>query len=247
MKDMQAELGGKVKRMRKDRGLTLQDLSARTGITVATLSRFENNLTSLNMDRLTRIAAALDMDLGAIVASDEAGAVSGATGRNTALPVTARRSIEWGRARVMRDVPGARLMHLCSDLKNRLMFPIYIEVTSRSLEEHGDLVRHAGEEYIYVLSGAIEVHSEYYEPVVLEPNDSIYIDSSMGHALLSVGEQPARIISIVASADSRFRDAFEKVSERQGGPAIEHMRQMGIATPEDEELYAPLPSKFAKR
>lgn len=82
---------------------------------------------------------------------------------------------------------------------------------------------------------------------MLEPNDSIHIGSSMGHALLSLGDRQARIISIMASADSRFRDAFEKVSERQGGPAIEHLRQTGTATPEDEELYAPLPSKFAKR
>lgn len=46
-------------------------------------------------------------------------------------------------------------------------------------------VSHTGEEYIYVLNGSMVVHTEFYDPVTLGPGQSIYIDSSMGHAYLT--------------------------------------------------------------
>jgi uncharacterized cupin superfamily protein len=48
----------------------------------------------------------------------------------------------------------------------------------------GDLVRHTGDEFLYVLSGKIVAHTEFYDPVTLGPGHciSMYIDTSMGHA-----------------------------------------------------------------
>lgn len=58
-----------------------------------------------------------------------------------------------------------------------------------------------GEGYIYVLSGSIEMHTEFYEPVRLDVGDSAYIDSGMRHAFASLGPEDARILS-VCLADS---------------------------------------------
>jgi len=41
------------------------------------------------------------------------------------------------------------------------------------------LSQHRGEEFVYVLSGAIEVHTEHYAPFRLEQGESAYFDSSM--------------------------------------------------------------------
>ena len=38
---------------------------------------------------------------------------------------------------------------------------------------------HEGEEFILVLKGLVELHTEFYEPARLEAGDSAYIDSGM--------------------------------------------------------------------
>ena len=100
------------------------------------------------------------------------------------------------------------------------MVPILVRVKARSIEEFGDLLRHSGEEFIYVLEGTIEVHTAVYEPVVLKAGESIYLDSSMGHAYISVGEGQAKILGVYSGADpnlSRSRPAPEPRPPARGG------------------------------
>ena len=46
---------------------------------------------------------------------------------------------------------------------------------------------HPGEEYIYILQGPVEIHTEFYEPIMLQTSESIYIDGAMGHAYVASG------------------------------------------------------------
>ena len=48
-------------------------------------------------------------------------------------------------------------------------------------------MRHPGEEFVYVLSGPLEVHLEGRDSLLPETRDSIYIDSANGHNYVSVG------------------------------------------------------------
>src|SRR3546814_8436462 len=71
-----------------------------------------------------------------------------------------------------------------------------------SASEFGELVHHQGEEFIYVLEGRIEVHSEFYDPVTLDVGEGIYIDSSMGHAyVVADGFEEALVLGVCSSAD----------------------------------------------
>ena len=54
-----------------------------------------------------------------------------------------------------------------AELLGKMMIPIIIDVRARSVEELGGLVRHAGEEYLYVLCGEMELHSDLYAPLPL--------------------------------------------------------------------------------
>ena len=58
------------------------------------------------------------------------------------------------------------------------------------------LSSHEGEEFVYVLDGAIEI--EYGKDLhVLQPGDSIYYDSIVPHQLRAHGDTPARILAVV--------------------------------------------------
>jgi quercetin dioxygenase-like cupin family protein len=62
------------------------------------------------------------------------------------------------------------------------MTPMLMRIRADGAEAPAQLAGQAGEEYVYVLEGCVRVHTEFYEPVVLKKGESMYIDSSMGHA-----------------------------------------------------------------
>ena len=84
------------------------------------------------------------------------------------------------------------------------MVPVVGTLHTRSLEEFGEWVRHQGEEFVYVLRGKVELHTEHYEPVVLAAGDSAYFDSSMGHAYLNRGRGDARILVVHTGQQPEF-------------------------------------------
>ena len=71
------------------------------------------------------------------------------------------------------------------------------------------LVRHPGEEYIYILEGPVEIHTEFYEPVVLQAGESIYIDSTMGHAyVVPEGCEEALVLGVCSSAEEDLMESL---------------------------------------
>jgi uncharacterized cupin superfamily protein len=74
--------------------------------------------------------------------------------------------------------------------------PIIAEPHARSLAEFGELIRHPGEEFVYVLEGTVDLHTDLYTPARLEAGDSMYFDSGMGHAYIAVGLKRCRVLSI---------------------------------------------------
>jgi mannose-6-phosphate isomerase-like protein (cupin superfamily) len=102
-----------------------------------------------------------------------------------------------------------------AELLNKHFVPMIVEHHARTLEEFGELIRHPGEEFCYVIEGAIVLHTELYEPLRLSVGDSVYFDSRMGHAYLAGAEGPCRALS-VCSPERHFPEttqAEEAVSE----------------------------------
>ncbi|MNU10832.1 Cupin domain protein [compost metagenome] len=59
-------------------------------------------------------------------------------------------------------------------------------------------MKHNGEEFAYVLSGEIEVHFSDGNVVRLARGDSLYFDSRLGHAYISVSRQLAKIVAVTS-------------------------------------------------
>ena len=78
------------------------------------------------------------------------------------------------------------------------MIPIIIDVQARSVEELGGLVRHAGEEYLFVLKGHMELHSDLYAPLPLGPGDSVYFDSGLAHGYVRTSADECRVLAVCA-------------------------------------------------
>lgn len=180
-------LGKALRRLRKDAGLTLSELSRATSIPISTMSKVETGQMSLTYEKLLALSQGLGVDVGEIIAADTTEAEQ---------PPMARRAVTRATKGRRFQTPAYNYEYLGTDLKHKRMTPIIITVTAKSVVDIGDLSHHPGEEFLYVLSGEIEFHSEFYETIVLAAGDSIYFDSGMGHASVSVGSRDATILDV---------------------------------------------------
>ena len=178
-----------IRDVRLAKGLSLRALSARAGLPYSTLSKLENGKMSLTYDKLIRLAQALNVDLKDILADPE---------ERTSPVAVGRRSIT--RAGEAMDAESEKHLHHypAADLLGKMMIPIIIDVQARSIDELGGLVRHGGEEYLYVLRGSMELHSDLYAPLPLGPGDSVYFDSGMAHGYVRTSSEPCTVLAVCA-------------------------------------------------
>lgn len=189
-------LSDRVREICRTRNLSLRRLSSMTGIPIATLSKVQNNLATLNYVQLTKLAAGLDLELNALFTAT---AVDLRTGRRAVT----RRGEGPKQATERFDFE-----MLCGDLANKSMNIGIMQVSARSVEEAGGLIAHEGEEMAFVLSGAVEVHTEDYLPTRLDEGDCLYMDSTSGHVYINVGEAPvARVLAVTTHSPVGQRPA----------------------------------------
>jgi|SRR5579883_802537 len=191
-----AKPGAALKAVRRQNGWTLAQVSARTGLPVSTLSKIENDKVSLTFDKLSRISAGLGIDIATLF-----NGVPGVEGPSSS---SGRRSVV--RVGEGKAIETANYSHLYPawELLNKKIIPIIADLHARSLEEFGELIRHPGEEYAYVLEGEVDFYTDLYAPVRLKAGDSIYFDSGMGHAYIAAGSGACRVLSLCSAPETQL-------------------------------------------
>jgi transcriptional regulator with XRE-family HTH domain len=178
------EIGERLKRLRQERGFTLADVSQQTGVSTSTLSKIENAQVSPSFDVIMRISEGLDIALEDFIRP----------GRKTELS---------GRKAITRSEDGVYISSgqydyraHATDIAHKHMIPLEMRVRARKTAEFEHWSEHPGEEYVFVLAGEIEVHTEHYAPFKLKTGESAYFDSSMRHVYVTVSRNDARVLSI---------------------------------------------------
>jgi len=195
----QNTLGQLIKAERQRRQWTLREMSDRVGIPLSTLAKVEQDRLSLTYDKIQQMTARLGVTMAEFLAQDSAESAS-----QTA--VTARRSATSGTNTLRVETPNYVYEYLCSDLRDKRMVPILTRIRAHSLEEFGELIRHQGEEFLYVLEGCIEVHLQFYTPLTLQAGEGVYIDSTMGHAYIAKDCESALVLAVCSSEDSNLSE-----------------------------------------
>lgn len=186
--------GQRLRAARKKLGWTLAEVADRSGVSITTISRVERGQLALSYEKFAALARALGMDIGSMFAA-----------RGT-RPVALERPVltRAGQGTVYRGT-AFTYEFLGAGVTGKQMSPIVGTVHARRIEGPEDFARHDGEEFVYVLSGTIEVHFEEGETVRLSRGDSLYFDSRIGHAFVSVGRTTARVIGATTRAPVRTR------------------------------------------
>lgn len=187
-------------------------MSARCGIPLSTLSKVEHDRLTLTYDKLQLLSQRLNMTMSELFTEADDAAEP---------PVTARRSIGRMDDAVRVNTSNYDYYYLCPELRRKRMIPILARVRAHSLIQFGDLVRHSGEEYTYVLEGRVVLHTEFYDPITLNVGESVYIDSNMGHAYLAgEGCREAVVLCACSSGDESLMESLLSLHGPNSGRAV---------------------------
>ena len=189
MEDSTQIVGGKIKSLRENREISVVELAERTGLSVDQIERIENNIDIPSLAPLIKIARALGVRLGTFLDDqDEIGAV--VCRKQEATDATFSFSNNAADARTHMHY------HLLSKSKaDRHMEPFIIDIDAVGEADY-ELSSHEGEEFVYVMEGAIEVcHGK--KKYVIEAGDTIYYDSIVPHHLHGYQGQAAKILAVV--------------------------------------------------
>jgi transcriptional regulator with XRE-family HTH domain len=167
-----------IRSYRLRRNLTLAQLSELSGISVGHLSRLENGGRTPTVRLLLQLARALGVSLGALV---------GESPEQSTVYVS--------RSEDRHTIPaGDTSLQTLSDPALRWLQAVQLNLRPGRL---GEPAAHAGEEWVYVLSGAIEVDVNG-NISALGVGDAIHFRADIPHALHNPHDQEATLLVVNA-------------------------------------------------
>ena len=182
-------VGEKIKSIRETKQISVSELAERTGLAEEQINRIENNVDIPSLAPLIKIARALGVRLGTFLDDqDEVGAV-----------VCRKEELNNSTISFSNNAMNARThmqYHSLSNSKaDRHMEPFIIDIQTTE-ETNYELSSHEGEEFIFVMEGAVEI-SYGKKTHVIEAGDSIYYDSIVPHHVHGYQGQAAKILAVV--------------------------------------------------
>ena len=177
-----SSIGATLRELRLAADLTLSQLAQRSNLAASTLSKIENDHMSPTYETIVALAEGLRVDVTELFA-----------GRSQ-VPISGRRVItRKGQGQPLK-IEQYDYEMLASDIAGKHFVPMVATIKAKSMEAFPTLFSHPGEEFIYVLTGQVTLHSEYYAPALLSQGDCCYFDSPMGHAVVATGDEPATVL-----------------------------------------------------
>lgn len=181
------EVGAKIRDLREMRCVSIDELSERSGLSKEQIEKIESGEVTTSLTPLLKIARGLGVRLGTFLDDTE---LSGPV-----LTKASGKDMEAVRFAGPSDREGLAFHALAANKRDRNMEPFIIDVHP-PVENKFILSSHEGEEFIYVMSGAIEVN--YGKTTYrVETGDSIYYDSIVPHHLHAADGKDARILAVI--------------------------------------------------
>ena len=177
-------VGERLNVLRKEKGLSLEELSKLTGFDVAFLEDIELNRVQPQLGTSIKLSKALDSAFGRIV-SGQGNRLYSVTRKDEKVTIS-RSTSKKGQKEVY------TYMSLAPDVKGRHMEALIVELQENPDEE---MSVHAGEEFIHVLGGVVslKIGADAFD---LEPGDSVYYLSTTPH-LIAAKKGEATILAVL--------------------------------------------------
>ncbi|WP_437223362.1 helix-turn-helix domain-containing protein [Planctomicrobium sp. SH661] len=179
------ELAQRIKELRLDRRMTLEQVAAKTSQTRSWLSKVENFRVTPSLAALGEIAAALGVPVSQLVEGLDAKPELVIVRKNDRLLVD-------------RDGDRSNISYesLAHRRANRAMDPFLL--TIRAWDTSREPLPHEGEEFLMVICGQIDL--KFGDDLIqLEHGDCLYFDGNTPHCLLNPYPAPAQVLCVFYS------------------------------------------------
>ena len=178
------EVGARIQQLRKEKGISLEDLSSLTGFDVSLLEDIETGKEQPQLGTVMKLSKALDSAVGRLV-----------SGMGTKLYSITRKN---DRKQVVRTASKTNkknvysYMSLAPEVQGRHMEALIVQLEKN---EEKEISVHNGEEFVFVLEGVanLTIANETYD---LEPGDSAYYLSTTSHYITAKTEK-ATILAVL--------------------------------------------------
>lgn len=177
-------LGGRVRQLRRRKGLTVAELAQAVDVDKAHISRIENNLKAPSIATLSQMAKALGVTVGHLL---------GETLDKTEIKVTRAAQIQRG----TREAGDAQhqfvpLLHGAA-VGSFEAFLVYPGPDAGATE-----ARHAGQEMLYIVEGTVEMVFHTHS-VTVSQGDCIQFPGYLQHRLRKVGRKKAVALLVLSN------------------------------------------------
>ncbi|MFJ7971702.1 helix-turn-helix domain-containing protein [Psychrobacillus sp. NPDC096389] len=173
------EIFRKIKQLRFEQGMTLKDLSEKTDLSVSFLSQIERGTSSLAITSLKKIADAFGVKM--IHFFEESESLNYAVKKQDQKPFKIESS-------------DSTYIRLSNNFADRKIEPFLVTMQPR--QKDIELVKHPGEEFYFVLKGAVLLtvdQSEYY----LREGEAIHFPSTLPHMWENPLDQETILLSVI--------------------------------------------------
>jgi transcriptional regulator with XRE-family HTH domain len=186
-KVLEVAIGRAVRNFRRQKLLTVADLSQQTGLSIGMLSKIENGITSPSLTTLQTLAHALSVPLTAFFRSFEE--------KREAMHVKAGHAVEIERRGTRAGHQYNLLGHIGANASGVIVEPYMITLTEES--DVFPTFQHDGIELLYMLEGKVEYrHGD--RSYLMEPGDSLFFDADAPHGPDKLIKLPARYLSVIS-------------------------------------------------
>ena len=176
------DLGKRIKSIRKRKGLTLQDLSEKSGMSATAISAIERNVSSPTVNTLSSLGKALGESLSFLLGEAEiAYVVTRADGRER--PATQARGID--------------LQNLASGVPGQRFHPM-IGLLAPGATSGDELIAHHGDDFLFVIKGMLDVETNG-DVIHLGEGDSVYLRESTPYCLRNTSAEESHIVLVSAA------------------------------------------------
>lgn len=179
------DIGSRVRTFRKNKNLTIRDLSKKAGVTSSMISQIERNLCNPSLSLLRKIADTFEIPVWVLLYDDK-----------SAHPSLIRKD-ERNIIAIGKD-GGLKQAYLTPRLKqfNGQDHQLEIIFDEWAPGVEGGFMQHKGEEALYILSGQLEVTIEE-ESYLLDEGDCLFYLAEVPHNLQNAGQNVVKFLTII--------------------------------------------------
>ena len=178
------KVGSKIRKLRKEKNMTLEELSKKSGVALATLSRIENNKMNGTMHSHLSICKAMKVSITELYQELE-------NEGKTVEPVQNENRTEH---MLHSEKYSFELLVTKATEKKILPLLLRLDAGGSTQEENNSP---SIEKFIYVISGTIQANIGE-TTYTLNPGDSLYFDASLTHLFKNETQKKAEAICIIA-------------------------------------------------